>query len=86
MVKRTYQLRKEDAERLVSLACRYRSTRTHIDETNGIMDVDTTFADNDEPTSEAAHFVLETLSNEPPRMPDDEYQKRVMGKFPADAG
>ncbi len=80
MVKKTYQISQEDAEWLVSYACRYRSVRTIIDEQNLFMYVHTTFADNDQPTSIAAKFQLELLSDEPPQMPQEEHERRVQGK------
>lgn len=80
MVKKTYQLKPEDQEYLISLACRYRSIQTRVDEIHGFLYVDTTFADNEEPTSSAARFGLICVSEKPPVMPEGEYRRRVMGR------
>lgn len=80
MVKKTYALRAEDEAKLVSYACRYRGIRTSIDEVHGTMTVWTTFADNKESTSTADSFQLEVVSDDPPKMPQEEYQRRVKGK------
>jgi len=81
MVKKTFRLKQEDSEYLISLASRYRSIRTVIDEEHGQMIVYTTFIGNDEPTSIAASFEMELLSHEKPKMPEHEYKRRVMGSF-----
>ncbi len=81
MIKKTYALRPEDQAELISIAIRYRAIRTSIDEVNGTMTVWTTFfADNNEPTSIAKNFQLDLVSNDPPKMPEDEYRHRVEGK------
>ena len=80
MVKKTYDLRPKDQTKLISMAIRYRAIRTSIDEVNGTMTVWTTFADNNEPTSIANEFQLDIVSNDPPRMPEEEYRRRVEGK------
>lgn len=80
MVKTTYALTDEQAEKLASYASRYRSIRTTIDEKDGTMTIWTSFADNAEPTSIADKFQLEVLSEEPPTMPEAEYRRRVEGK------
>jgi hypothetical protein len=82
MNKKTWRLSEEDAEKLVSYACRYRSMTTVVDEQNGAMNVYTTFAGNDKSTSVADRFTLEKVSDESPRMPKEEYERRVEGKFP----
>ena len=82
MVKNTYSLTLEDAKKLISYACRYRSIRTKIDEDARTMTVYTTFVDNDNPTSIADSFQLDVVSMDPPKMPNDERRRRVEGKFP----
>jgi hypothetical protein len=79
MVKKTFALSDQDKEKLVSYACRYRSISTVIDEKGGTMTVYTTFADNNQATSRADSFDLDIISNDPPKMPKDEYQRRVKG-------
>ena len=79
MVKKTFKLNEEDQEYMISIIQRYRSTRTVINEESGVLTVYTTFLDNNEPTSIATSFQMETVSTEPPEMPDFEHKKRVMG-------
>jgi hypothetical protein len=80
MVKNTYALTPDDQAKLISYASRYRSIRTTIDETNQTMTVWTTWLDNNEPSSIADQFQLQTVSNDQPKMPDDEYRRRVEGQ------
>jgi hypothetical protein len=80
MIKKTFRLTQEDQKQLISLAERYRAIQTHIDETHGIMYVSTTFIGNTEPISQAAHFQMELISNDPPKMPHDEQRQRVLGQ------
>lgn len=40
----------------------------------------TTFVDSNEPTSIANEFKLDVVSNDPPRMPEEEYRRRAEGK------
>jgi len=82
MVKNTYSLTPEDAKKLISYACRYRCISTNINENARIMAVYTTSVGNDRPTSIADSFQLDVVSTDPPKMPDDEYKRRVEGKFP----
>jgi hypothetical protein len=83
MVKKTFALKPEDQEKLISYASRYRSIHTDIDEARGVMVVWTTFLDNSKPTSKADEFQLEVVSNDPPEMPEREYQRRMAGKIPS---
>jgi hypothetical protein len=80
MVNKTYALKPDDQAKLISYASRYKSIRTTIDETNQIMTVWTTWPGNDEPSSIADQFQLQAVSNDLPKMPDDEYRRRVEGK------
>lgn len=80
MVEKTYALKPEDEEKLISYAMRYRSIRTAIDETNQTMTVWTTWPGNDKPTSIADQFQLQPVSNDQPKMPENEYRRRVEGK------
>ncbi len=80
MVKKKYALRPEDQTKLISMAIRYRAIRTSIDEVHGTMTVWTTFVDSNEPTSIANEFKLDVVSNDPPRMPEEEYRRRAEGK------
>jgi hypothetical protein len=82
MVTKTYALNPADQAKLISYATRYRGVRTKIDERRGVMIVWTTFLDNSESTSPADEFQLEVESNNPPGMPEGEYQRRVKGQFP----
>jgi len=82
MVNKTYKLKPEDANKLISYAERYRSIRTRIDQNRDTMTVSTTFVDNPEPTSIADRFDLDKVSDNLPKMPKDEYERRVEGKFP----
>lgn len=86
MAQKTYALRPEDAEKLVSYACRYSRISTAIDEENNVMTVYTTWVHTDEPQSMADMFGLEILEDAPPKMPKDEYQRRVKGEFPERQG
>ena len=81
MVNKTYKLNPEDAKKLISYACRYRGMTTKIDQTHDVMRVYTTFADNDKPTSIADRFQLIKIKDETPKMPREEYERRVLGKF-----
>lgn len=80
MVKKTYTLKAADAAKLVSYASRYRAIRTSIDEKHATLTVWTTFADDTEPTSIADQFTLEVVSEDSPKMPEEEYRRRVEGK------
>ena len=46
------------------------------------MVVYTNFADNNDSTTQADTFSLIVESNGKPKMPKEEYQRRVEGKFP----
>ena len=82
MVKKTYRLCPEDAQRLVLMACRYRSMKTVINEASDTMHVDSTFGNTEKPTSIANSFKLLVVSDEPPKMPRGEHDARVRGEFP----
>jgi len=78
MVKNTFKLSDDDKVYLTSIITRYRITRTVINEMTGELTVYTTFADNEEPTSKAAIFKMELVSENPPVMPENEYKRRVL--------
>lgn len=77
---KTYCLRPEDEEKLISMILRYRRVDTSIDDENDRLTVCTNFADNPEPTSIAGVYKLEVVSDEPPEMPEDERRLRLEGK------
>jgi hypothetical protein len=81
--KKPLRSKPEDQEKLISYASRYRSIHTDIDEARGVMVVWTTFLDTSKPTSKADEFQLEVVSNDPPEMPEREYQRRMAGKIPS---
>ena len=85
MVKKTYKLKPEDAEKLISYAERYRSICTSINQNTDTMSVDTTFVDNDQPTSSADRFDLIKVSDDHPKMPKEEHERRVEGKWPQES-
>ena len=77
---KTYELQPEDQEKLLSYACRYKSMQTSINEDDDILTVWTSFADHANPTSIADKFKLRVISDQTPKMPRDEYDRRVLGK------
>jgi len=79
MVKKTFKLSEKDQEYMISIISRYRATKTIINESTGELTVYTTFANNEKPTSIAAKFQMELISEDPPEMPEHEYKRRVMG-------
>jgi hypothetical protein len=81
VVNKTFKLSKEDQKYLISIICRYRSTQTSINEQDEELTVWTTFAGNKQPISRAAKFKMELISEDPPKMPDNEYQRLIFG-FP----
>ena len=82
MVSKTYSLSQQDEKKLISYACRYRRIQTNVDENHNTMTIYTTFADNDQPTSIADELSLTVLNDSPPKMPQEEYQRRVQGTLP----
>ena len=79
MVKKTFKLSEKDQEYMISIISRYRATKTIINESTGELTVYTTFANNENPTSIAIKFQMELISENPPKMPEDEYKRRVKG-------
>ena len=82
---KTYEISEADAKKLISYACRYPRMKTSLDEVNLTLTVYTTFAGNEEASSIADRFALSVISDESPKMPREEYARRVEGKFPEES-
>ena len=79
---KTFEISEDDAKKVISYACRYPRMETILDEVNLTLTVYTTFADNEEASSIADRFALIVISDEKPKMPREEYTRRVEGRFP----
>ena len=71
IVSKTYALSEKDERKLISYTLRYRTISTTIDEVHQIMRVATCFADNKLPTSAAAIFNLEIVSELPSHLNEE---------------